>query len=181
MKPLRLTLLLVAALASGCVWQPIAYDASARASVETALAEFRKEEALSPFFEQAVAYAVFPGSFRAGTGFGGAYGGGWLLEGDDAVGRVTMFEFFAGADFGAQLYRSILFFKTEQALRNFRKGTFEFTGQANAAHVVGGYSAAPSYHPEVAMFVQVRGGLLLEASIGTQRYDYFPLPRPVGQ
>jgi hypothetical protein len=26
------------------------------------------------------------------------------------------------------------------------------------------------------MFVQVRGGLLLEASVGTQRYDYFPIP-----
>ena len=35
--------------------------------------------------------------------------------------------------------------------------------------------ARPSYHPDVAMFVQVKGGLLLEASVGTQRYDFFPL------
>jgi lipid-binding SYLF domain-containing protein len=159
-----------------CVWQPIVYDESARESVNKAVAEFQQEEALAPFFDEALAYAVFPGSFRAGTGFGGAFGGGWLLEDGDAVGRVTMFEFFAGADLGAQVYRTILFFKTEKALRNFKKGTFEFTGQANAAHVVGGYAAAPSYHPEVAMFVQVRGGLLLEASVGTQRYDYFPIP-----
>ncbi len=158
-----------------CVWQPIVYDESARESVENALSKFRGEEALAPFFEEALAYAVFPGSFRAGTGFGGAFGSGWLMEEGDAVGRITMFEFFAGADFGAQVYRTILFFKTEKALRNFKKGSFEFTGQANAAHVVGGYSAAPSYHPEVAMFVQVRGGLLLEASVGTQRYDFFPL------
>jgi lipid-binding SYLF domain-containing protein len=87
-----------------------------------------------------------------------------------------MFELFAGADIGVQSYRSILFFKTEKALRNFKKGSFEFTGQANAAHVVGGYSASPSYHPDVAMFVQVKGGILLEASVGTQRYDFFPLP-----
>ena len=97
MKPLRLTLLLVAALASGCVWQPIAYDASARASVETALAEFRKEEALSPFFEQAVAYAVFPGSFRAGTGFGGAYGGGRRRFRRAAVPQHPVFQDRAGA------------------------------------------------------------------------------------
>ena len=164
------------AVLGACVWQPIVYDESAQESVDKALAEFRGEEALAPFFDEALAYAVFPGSFRAGTGVGGAFGGGWLLEHGDAVGRVTMFEFFAGADLGAQVYRTILFFKTEKALRNFKKGTFEFTGQANAAHVVGGYSAAPSYHPEVAMFVQVRGGLLLEASVGTQRYDYFPIP-----
>jgi hypothetical protein len=25
------------------------------------------------------------------------------------------------------------------------------------------------------MFVEVRGGLMLEASVGTQRYDFFPL------
>jgi lipid-binding SYLF domain-containing protein len=176
MTRIRLTLLLLVALAAGCVWQPIVYDESAQESVDKALAEFRKEEVLAPFFDEALAYAVFPGSFRAGTGFGGAYGSGWLLEEGNAIGRVTMFELFAGADFGAQVYRTILFFKTEKALRNFKKGTFEFTGQANAAHVVGGYSAAPSYHPEVAMFMQVRGGLLLEASVGTQRYDYFPIP-----
>ena len=164
------------AVLGACVWQPVVYDEAAQESVDNALAAFRQEEALTPFFEEALAYAVFPGSFRAGTGFGGAYGAGWLLEEGDAVGRVTLFEFFAGADLGVQMYRTILFFKTEKALRNFKKGTFEFTGQANAAHVVGGYSAAPSYHPEVAMFVQVRGGLLLEASIGTQRYDYFPIP-----
>ena len=166
----------VTGMLSACVWQPIIYDESARESVDKALAEFRREEALAPFFDEALAYAVFPGSFRAGTGFGGAFGGGWLLEDGDAVGRVTLFEFFAGADLGAQMYRTILFFKTEKALRNFKKGTFEFTGQANAAHVVGGYSAASSYYPEVAMFVQVRGGLLIEASVGTQRYDYFPIP-----
>ena len=178
MKRVWVTMLLLAVLATGCVLQPTIYDESAQASVDAAVAEFRKEEVLAPFFDEALAYAVFPGSFRAGTGFGGAFGDGWLLEDGDAAGRVTMFEFFAGADLGAQVYRTILFFKTEKALRNFKKGTFEFTGQANAAHVVGGYSAAPSYHPEVAMFVQVRGGLLLEASVGTQRYDYFPLPEP---
>ena len=104
----------VTAILSACVWQPIVYDESAQASVDKAVAEFRREEALVPFFDEALAYAVFPGSFRAGTGFGGAFGGGWLLEDGDAVGRVTLFEFFAGADLGAQVYRTILFFKSEK-------------------------------------------------------------------
>ena len=56
------------------------------------------------------------------------------------------------------------------------RGRFEFTGQANMAHVVGGKAATPGYHPDAAMFVEVKGGLLLEASVGTQRYDYFPVP-----
>lgn len=78
-------------------------------------------------------------------------------------------------DLGAQVYRSIIFFRTEAALKDFRRGNFEFTGQANAAHVVGGQSLTPAYHPDVALFVQVKGGLLLEASVGAQRYDVFPL------
>ena len=181
MTRFRMTVVSMVALLTACVWQPVVYDDAERLSVDDTLAEFRKEQLLAPFFDEALAYAVFPGSFRAGTGFGGAYGSGWLLEDGDAVGRVTLFEFFAGADLGAQIYRTILFFKTEKALRNFKKGSFEFTGQANVAHVVGGYSAAPSYHPEVALFVQVRGGLLLEASVGTQRYDYFPLQGTINE
>ena len=86
-----------------------------------------------------------------------------------------MFEVFAGANFGAQAYRSILFFRTDKSLRKFKKGRFEFTGQANAAAVTLGVGLTPSFNQEVAMFTQLRGGLLLEASVGTQRYDFFPL------
>ena len=81
-----LGILLLIGLA-GCVWQPVVYDDSAQLSVEKAVAEFQQEAALEPFFEEALAYAVFPGSFRAGTGFGGAFGSGWLLESEAAVGR----------------------------------------------------------------------------------------------
>ncbi len=157
------------------VWEPVRYADADRLGVEAAESAFREQAELQTFFDEAVAYAVFPGSWRAGTGFGGAYGTGWLIESAEATGKVMLLEFFAGADLGVQTYRSILFFRTDKALRNFKKGTFEFTGQANAAHVVGGKAATPSYHPDVAMFVQVKGGLLLEASVGAQRYDYFPL------
>ena len=80
-----------------------------------------------------------------------------------------LLELFAGANFGAQSYRTILFFRTPEVLHKFKKGRFEFTGQANATAVTTGKSITPSYNKDVAMFVQVRGGLLLEASVGAQR------------
>jgi lipid-binding SYLF domain-containing protein len=163
------------ALCSACVWQPVAYDSKAEASVQGAVAAFHGDEALQPFFDEAVAYAVFPSSVRAGTGLGGAFGLGWMSEGDEITGRVVMAEFFAGANLGVQAYRSILFFRTEESLKDFKHGNFEFTGQANVAHVVGGKAITPAFNQQVAMFVQVRGGLLLEASVGSQRYDFFPL------
>jgi lipid-binding SYLF domain-containing protein len=172
-KLLSVTVLL--SLSAGCVWKPITYDEGARGSVEKAVAEFRKEDALQSFFDEAVAYVVFPTSVRGGTGFGGAFGSGWLVENDKVTGRTTMFEIFAGANMGAQAYRSILFFQTEKSLGKFKKGRFEFSGQANAAVVTVGVGLTPSHNYEVAMFTQLRGGLLLEASVGTQRYDFFPL------
>ena len=170
-------LLLVGLLmtSTACAWKPVTYSDKTANSVENAVAEFRGEESLNTFFDDAVAYVVFPTSVRAGTGFGGAFGSGWLFEGGKLTGRTTMFEVFAGANFGAQAYRSILFFRTDKSLRKFKKGRFEFTGQANAAAVTLGVGLTPSFNQEVAMFTQLRGGLLLEASVGTQRYDFFPL------
>ena len=175
MRMLKLTwITLLLFLSSACAWQPTTYSEKSEEAVNHALAEFREETLLEPFFEDAVAYVVFPTSVRAGTGFGGAYGTGWLLEEGKVTGGATMFEFFAGANIGAQAYLSFLFFRSDQSLRRFKRGRFEFTGQANMAHVVGGKAATPGYHPDAAMFVEVKGGLLLEASVGAQRYDYFP-------
>jgi lipid-binding SYLF domain-containing protein len=160
---------------TACVWRPVTYTEAARDAADGAIAAFRESGELQRYFEEAVAYAVFPASVRAGTGLGGAYGNGWLFEDGEVTGRVVLVEFFAGADLGAQSYRSILFFRNHAALQRFRRGRFEFTGQANATVITAGKSLTPSYATDVAMFVQVRGGLLLEASVGAQRYDYFPL------
>ena len=165
----------LALLLGACVWKPVTYGAPDREATGAALESFRSGGELARYFDEAVAWAVFPGSYRAGTGFGGAYGRGWLFEQGAVTGQVQLLEFFAGVNFGAQSYRSILFFRTESALRRFRRGRTEFTGQANATLVTAGVPITPSYNRDVAMFVQVRGGLLLEASVGAQRYDFFPL------
>mgnify|MGYP001481286091 FL=1 len=172
---MRILLLLSLLTLSACVWQPAAYDEATAARVEAARATFAAREQLTPFFNDAIAYAVFPAQWRAGTGFGGAFGTGWLFEGGQVTGRAVMVEAFVGANLGLQVYRKILFFRSETALDQFKRGRFEFTGQANMAHVVGGKAATPGYHPDAAMFVEVKGGLLLEVSVGSQRYDYFPL------
>ncbi|MEH6587366.1 MAG: hypothetical protein V7720_12455 [Halioglobus sp.] len=168
-------LLLWVALSMGCAMEPVVYDDERAESVEQAITSFREFEELTPFFSDALAYAVFPGNWRAGTGFGGAFGNGWLFEDGRVSGRALMIEVFVGANLGVQTDRKILFFRSEESLDQFKRGRFEFTGQANASVATVGKAITPGYHPDVAMFVQVRGGLLLEASVGTQRYDYFPL------
>jgi hypothetical protein len=168
-------LLLLLVCCSGCVWQPVTYTGAQRDAATAAVVAFREGGELQRYFDEAVAYAVFPAALRVGTGLGGAYGNGWLLEDGQVTGRILLIELFAGVDLGAQSYRSILFFRNQEAVQRFRRGRFEFTGQANATAVTVGKSLTPSYAKDVAMFVQVRGGLLLEASVGAQRYQYFPL------
>lgn len=176
MKQLKLCLLMVLALAvAGCAMEPVVYDDERAESVEAAIDSFRQYEELQPFFEQALAYAVFPANWRAGTGFGGAFGNGWLFEDGEVVGRAIMTEVFIGPNVGLQGDRKILFFRSPGSLDQFKRGRFEFTGQANASVATVGKSVTPGYHPDVAMFVQLRGGLMIEASVGTQRYDFFPL------
>ncbi len=172
LRCLGLCLLLACA---ACTMQPVVYDEERAAQAEAAIAAFRQHEQLQPFFDDALAYAIFPGNWRAGGGFGGAFGTGWLVEDGAVTGRALMIEAFVGANLGVQADRKILFFRSEWALDQFKRGRFEFTGQANASVATAGKAVTPGYHPDVAMFVEVRGGLMLEASVGTQRYDFFPL------
>ena len=168
---------LLLAFCSACTMQPVTYDSEAAESVAVATEAFRQHDELASYFESAIAYAIFPANWRAGTGFGGAFGNGWLLEQGELTGRVLMTELFFGANLGLQGDRKILFFRTGDVLDQFKRGRFEFTGQANASVGTLGTAVTPSFNPDVAMFVQVKGGLLLEASVGTQRYDFFPLPQ----
>lgn len=181
---MTLRLLILATLVStlvACSWPYIPTDMPSqqeRDKAQHTVAEFSELAQLAPFFAEAVAYAVYPDAFRASTGFGGGYGSGWLFRDGDIVGRTTMFQISVGANIGAQWYRQILFFKTEDALRRWQRGTFAFAGEAGAAAGTWGAAASPSFNTEVALFTELRGGLLVELSVATHRYEYAPIEAP---
>jgi len=141
---------------------------------EQARAGLLDDERLAPFFEQSKIIAVYPTNVRAGVGFGGAYGYGLLYKDGEIIGRSRMYQVSVGANLGAQVYRQILFFKTEQAFERLMAGLMEFAGQANVAVGALGMSSTPSFNTEVALFTQLRSGLLIEGSVGAHRYAYWP-------
>ena len=164
-----------------CTWPLIPTNVPTepeRDKAQRTVAEFAGLEKLTPYFQEAIAYAVYPSAVRASTGFGGGYGRGWLFRGGVIVGRTTMLQISVGANLGVQWYRQILFFKTEDALRRWQRGTFEFAGEAAAAVGTWGAAVSPSYNTEVALFTELRAGLLVEASVGTHRYEYAPIEAP---
>lgn len=175
----RLALGLLALLMlGGCSLKPIPRADLAQDKVDgvlKSLAAFRKEERLAPFFEAAEVIAVYPMSLRAANGVGLAYGSGLVFDRDERpIGYTRMYQLSGGPQIGAQLYRQVMFFRTREIYEAFTRARApaEFAGQFNAALTVVGVSSTPSFNGDVALFTQLRGGLLLEASISGHRYTF---------
>ncbi len=159
-----------------CSMKPIPKEELAEDQVSgvlKSLAQFKKQDKLAPFFAEAEVIAVYPWSFRGANGVGLAYGSGLVFDRQDTpIGYTRMYQITAGPQVGAQAYRQVLFFRTREAYEKFRRSPAEFAGQLNAAATVVGWSATPSFHSDIALFTQLRGGLLLEASFSGHRYTF---------
>ncbi len=143
------------------------HDATA---LQEALSHFKTDSKLTTYFDNAIAIAIISNAVRAGTGFVGAFGRGWLIQGDDILGRVIHWQFLAGADVGVQMYSQIIFFKTQDSVKRFGEQAFQFGGQANVTAGVWGKGWTPAYSSEVAIFTKIEGGLMLEGSVGLHSY-----------
>jgi lipid-binding SYLF domain-containing protein len=147
---------------------------------EATLADFKRADpGLSRFFDGAVGWAVFPSVGKGGAGIGGAYGRGVLFERGEATGVTTLTQVTVGAQLGGQAYSELVFFETPQALAAFKKGQFAMAAQVSAVVAGTGTSADARYARGVAVFTLVKGGLMAEASVGGQRFDYSPFLRKV--
>lgn len=164
---------------------------------DEALTGFRSAEATAPFFESAYGYALFPTIGKGGFGIGGAYGKGRVYAGGKHVGNTSMSQVTVGFQLGGQAYSQIIFFEDRRAFEQFTDENFEFGAQATAvaltasasaqASTAGGASASAGleaaeasqvqagYRKGMAVFTVAKGGLMYEASLGGQRFDYEPL------
>ena len=174
--PSRLLLALLVVSLGACGLKPIPRDDLAQDKVDgvlKSLAQFRKEERLAPYFEQAEVIAIYPFSIRGANGVGAAYGSGLVFDkAERPIGYTRMWQISAGPQLGGQLYRQVLFFKTREIYEKFTRSPAEFVGQLNATAAVVGYHADPSFNADIALFTQIHGGLLLEASFSGHRYTF---------
>lgn len=171
--PLTVVLLL---LLGGCASNSDKQTDSGATQVDIARAmrDFQARPELAKYFEQAEAVIILPHNLRAGTGFGGAVGKGWLVERGSVTAGVWHWQFFAGADLGFQFYQQILFLKDAEALSAFKAWPLQFAGQVNATALLWGTGLTPSYNDGVALFTIIDGGLLLEGSVGMHSYHFRP-------
>jgi lipid-binding SYLF domain-containing protein len=146
------------------------------------------------FFKNAYGYAVFPTIGKGGVGVGGAFGKGRVYEKGKYVGGASMTQVTVGFQLGGQAYSQIVFFQDQRAFKQFTSGNFAFGAEASAvaitaaagakantsgssAGVSGTKNAAATvgaYNNGMATFTVAKGGLMYEASIGGQKFNYTP-------
>jgi lipid-binding SYLF domain-containing protein len=166
---------LIAALSNAMSFEPDTSD-QLQLDVAKAILDIKKADpGIEKFFDSAAGYAVFPEVGKGGIGLGGAYGKGLVIVGDKAIGRTSLNQVTIGLQLGGQVYQQFIFFKDVTALENFQRGNFEFGAQASAVAITLGASADATYDNGVAVFTHTEGGLMLEASIGGQKFTYYPL------
>jgi lipid-binding SYLF domain-containing protein len=142
-------------------------------SVAKAILDVNKSDpGMQKFFDGAAGYAIFPSVGKGGIGIGGAHGKGLVIVGDKAVGKTSLSQITIGLQLGGQVYTQFIFFKDETALGHFQRGNWEMGAQASAVAVTLGASADADYDKGVAVFTNVGGGLMYEASIGGQKFSY---------
>ncbi|HEY6063331.1 MAG TPA: YSC84-related protein [Chitinophagaceae bacterium] len=125
-------------------------------------------------FANAYGYVIFPNVGKGGIGIGGAAGKGVVYRGGSVIGKAQLTQVSIGFQFGGQAYREVIFFETKADLDRFKENKIEFSAQASAVAVTAGASANVKYKEGVMIFTQQKGGLMYEASVGGQKFNYSP-------
>ena len=123
-------------------------------------------------FANAYGYVIFPNVGKGGIGIGGAVGNGVVYEGGSIIGKAKLTQLSIGFQFGGQAYREVIFFESEADLDRFKENKIEISAQASAVAVTAGAAANVKYKEGVMIFSQQKGGLMYEASIGGQKFNY---------
>lgn len=191
MKPVKLLLLTMCAFFIAGNGSPVY-----AANYDQTISIFRKSPAVQPFFDNAYGYAVFPTVGKGAIVVGGAYGEGRVYRQGEITGEVTMSKVSVGFQLGGQAFSEIIFFQDKRAYDEFTRGSFEFDASMSAVIITAGAqakagtqgttagaSAGPAtgtqatigYTKGLAVFVHTKGGLMYEAAIGGQKFDFTPL------
>jgi len=158
-----------------------------------AIKVFKDSKVVNPYFNKSYGFAIFPTIGKGGIGIGGAHGKGKVYHGSKVAGKTSMTQVTIGLQLGGQAYSQIIFFKDQRAFNEFTSGNFEFGAGASAVAITAGAqaqtgttgagaSASPggsagsqaktSFHKGMVVFTRAKGGLMYEASIGGQKFNF---------
>ena len=188
----RIKLFFVLVLLSAFIHPVSAYADQYTATIEV----FRNFDTVKPFFRSAYGYAVFPTVGKGGFVVGGSFGKGKVYRDEIITGDATLAKASIGFQLGGQAYSEIIFFEDKRAYDEFTSGNFEFDAAASAVAITAGLQAtagttgvsagasiSPSrgaqagtvYRKGMITFIHIKGGLMYEASVGGQAFNFKPI------
>jgi len=172
-KILRVFLLLVFIPTSSFIVSDA--QATTVAKVKETVATFKKKDpGLNRFFKDSYAYAVFPTVGKAGMGIGGAFGTGRVYQQGKFSGTSKLTQVSIGFQLGGQAYSEIIFFQNVNSYRHFVDGKLKVGAQVSAVAVNKGAAASASFNQGIAIFTATKGGLMYEAAVAGQVFEFTP-------
>jgi len=158
------------------------------------ISRFKNSQQTEHFFRTCYGYAVFPTVGEGAIGVGGAFGRGRVYVHAQHVGDVSMGEVSVGFQAGGKGFSQIIFFEDKRALDEFESSGFEFGADVGAVAITVGASATAStngtsagasvdvnnavtrgrYQKGMAVFTIAKGGLMYQAAVAGQKFNYTP-------
>ncbi len=130
---------------------------------------------IDQYFNNASGYVIFPNVGEGAFIVGGASGNGAVYENGTLIGMANLKKLDVGLQAGGQTFTEIIFFETEEALKHFKEGKYEFSAEAKAIALEKGVAANANYKNGVVVFVLPKKGLMADVSVGGQRLAYVPM------
>jgi lipid-binding SYLF domain-containing protein len=133
-----------------------------------------KDPGLRKLLKKAYGYAVFPSVGKAALVVGGSYGRGAAFEKGKMIGYATISQMTIGVQVGGDTFTEILVFNDKDSLKRFKQGRMAFAANASAV-LVKAAAAGTNNFKGVTALAYSSGGMLLELSLGGQKFKFKPL------
>lgn len=129
---------------------------------------------LRAYFDKSAGCVVFPNVGKGGFIIGGASGNGILYSYGKEQGLASLKELNVGLQAGGEALIEVIFFERKEDIEEFKEGKFQFDAGVSATALKAGVSLDAAYKDGVAVFTHTKGGLMAEASVGGQKFNYKP-------
>ena len=175
MKIIKIALLLVCITTNGFIYGQTKKNTRVMKDAEKAKKTLLAQvPGIENFFDDSAGYVIFPNVGKGGFIIGGASGNGVVYENNEAIGMAGLKKLNIGLQAGGQAIIEVIFFETEADLADFKDGDFEFEAGASAVALKSGVAINAKYKDGVAVFALPKAGLMADASIGGQKFNYKP-------
>jgi len=135
----------------------------------------QKDAGIQKFMDDSKAYVIFPKVGKGGFIVGAASGNGVVYQNGQMIGMADVKKLDIGLQAGGKTFSEIIFFQDDTSFDRFKDDDFEFTGNVSAVMLKSGASADVQYREGVAVFIVPIGGLMVDVSVGGQKFEYTPL------